>query len=578
MGKVLGFLFFLVIVCHCASRAQIISFPYSEGFEATFITGTNVDFIPNWNGNTVQTASRIFRDGTNMRTGTGALGVVPISSFNGTIIVNLSFATLTNAVASFWARSVQNSTGSRPAIVNFSVSTDGGVNYSAATQIGVDTTFPNQTTPYVNYIYNFPSASFLQPNIKLKIVVSQGSSGSGTTAEFAMDDFQVSGTTVADVTPPAIVSTNVLSSNQLDIKFSEGIEQTSAESSANYSVDNGIGNPSSAMRDASDFTLVHLAFAGSFTSGVTNTITVNNVSDFSANSIGANSPSQFTYNEIATPDSGDVIINEVLFHAESGGKEFVELYNRSHKYFDLRDIYFRDLTYSNPSFPITSTRRILAPGEYVAITEDTNDVISRYFVPNHNSLIQSPNLPTFTDAGDTVRIYKDSTILLDRLVYSEEWQFPLLNSTTGISLERLNPNRATQDSTNWHSAAENVRATPGYKNSQYNETSDDGTEIQIEPETFSPDEDGKDDNVNIHFHFSTPGYVATIQVFDAKGRLIRKLISNELIGNDGTFSWDGLTDKKEKARIGIYIFYIEVFNLEGSTKSYKRTCVLASKF
>jgi hypothetical protein len=576
MRQVLIILFSIIFV-YGSSSGQVTSFPYDEGFESSFITGTNVDFIPDWNGNTVQASSRIFRDGTNMRTGTGALAVIPISSFNGTIIVNLSFSTLTNATANFWARSVQNSTGTRPAIVDFSVSTNGGLNYSAATQIGVDTTFPNQITPYSNFVYNFPSSSFLQPNVKLKIYVAQGSTGSGTTAEFVMDDFQVSGTVVADITPPLIVSANVLLSTQLDVKFSEGMELVSSQVAGNYSVNNGIGSPVSATRDASDVSLIHLVFAIPFPGETISTITINNVKDFSANPIALNSTAQFIYHEVTTPDSGDIIINEVLFHAESLHGEFVELYNRSNKYFDLKDIYFRDLTYSDPSFPITTVRRIFAPGEYVAVTEDSADVASRYFIPSYYSLIQAPDMPVFTDVGDTVRIYKDSTVLLDQLFYSEDWQFPLLNSTTGISLERLNPGRKTQDSSNWHSAAEYVRATPGYRNSQYSESNDNGNEIQVEPETFSPDEDGKDDNVNVHFHFSKPGYSATVQVFDAKGRLIRKLISNELIGNDGIFSWDGLTDKKEKAHIGIYVFFIEVFSLDGETKNYKRACVLASK-
>ena len=34
---------------------------------------------------------------------------------------------------------------------------------------------------------------------------------------------------------------------------------------------------------------------------------------------------------------------------------------------------------------------------------------------------------------------------------------------------------------------------------------------------------------------------------------------------------------KEKARIGIYIIYFEVFDLKGDTKHYKKTAVLASK-
>jgi hypothetical protein len=385
------------------------------------------------------------------------------------------------------------------------------------------------------------------------------------------------GPLIQDSIPPTVTLLNALSSTQLDLKFSEAAEQTTAETIANYSVNNGIGNPSSAFRDGSDFSLVHLTFASPFLSGVENTITINNVSDFASNSIAANSTATFTYYQTEQVEGGDVVINEVLFHAETDGKEFVELYNRSNKYLDLRDIYFYDASVSNPLHPISSSRRVFLPGEYLAITEDPSDVISRYFVENHSSLIEISNLPSLTDDSDTVRISKSSGELLDKLVYFEDWQFPLLNSTAGISLERLNPARPTQDSTNWHSAAENVRATPGYKNSQYSDANTSGNEVEIEPEVFSPDEDGKDDNVNIHFHFSAPGGTATVQVFDAKGRLIRRLISNQLIGNDGTFSWDGLTDKKEKARIGIYIFYVEVFNLQGDTKNYKRTCVLASK-
>ena len=83
--------------------------------------------------------------------------------------------------------------------------------------------------------------------------------------------------------------------------------------------------------------------------------------------------------------------------------------------------------------------------------------------------------------------------------------------------------------------------------------------------------------VNISFHFTTPGYIANVKVFDSKGRPVRKLIENELLGNDGTFTWDGISDDKEKARTGIYVFYIEVFNLDGDIKEYKKTCVLATR-
>ena len=83
--------------------------------------------------------------------------------------------------------------------------------------------------------------------------------------------------------------------------------------------------------------------------------------------------------------------------------------------------------------------------------------------------------------------------------------------------------------------------------------------------------------MNVHYHFDHPGNVANVNVYDAKGRLIRTLINNQLIGNDGSFVWDGITNQQDKARIGMYIFYIEVFDIQGDTKNYKKTCVLASK-
>jgi hypothetical protein len=54
-------------------------------------------------------------------------------------------------------------------------------------------------------------------------------------------------------------------------------------------------------------------------------------------------------------------------------------------------------------------------------------------------------------------------------------------------------------------------------------------------------------------------------------------VRNELLAASGTFFWDGISDEKEKARIGIYIIYFEAFDTKGKLKKYKKTCVLAGK-
>jgi hypothetical protein len=83
--------------------------------------------------------------------------------------------------------------------------------------------------------------------------------------------------------------------------------------------------------------------------------------------------------------------------------------------------------------------------------------------------------------------------------------------------------------------------------------------------------------VSIYFHLGTPGWSASILVFDSNGRLVRTLLNNQLVGTDGVYSWDGINNNREKEQTGIYIIYLKVFNLSGMIKQYKIVCVLNVK-
>jgi hypothetical protein len=156
--------------------------------------------------------------------------------------------------------------------------------------------------------------------------------------------------------------------------------------------------------------------------------------------------------------------------------------------------------------------------------------------------------------------------------------FSLLNTTDGVSLERINFNRPTTDPGNWHSASQNVGfATPGYQNSQFMLSPEGSDEVMITPEIFSPDGDGFNDILAISCNFAEPGYSVTIRIFDSNGREVRLLARNEPAGTGNVFNWDGTTEKREKAAIGIYIIHVEVFNLSGKVKQFKKTAVLGGK-
>lgn len=169
----------------------------------------------------------------------------------------------------------------------------------------------------------------------------------------------------------------------------------------------------------------------------------------------------------------------------------------------------------------------------------------------------------------------DNTIC-DELSYDAEMQYPLINSDDGISLERIAFSRPTSDRTNWHSASEFAGyATPGYLNSQsFNSVAENGL-LAVDPEIFSPDNDGYRDVVTFNYKMDGPGYTGVLQIYDSGGRPVRKLMQNDLLGITGSVSWDGFRDDLTKASIGIYVIYFEAFNTEGNVVKAKKTCVLA---
>jgi hypothetical protein len=169
-------------------------------------------------------------------------------------------------------------------------------------------------------------------------------------------------------------------------------------------------------------------------------------------------------------------------------------------------------------------------------------------------------------------------LVIDELVYHEKWHFRLIVNNEGVSLERINYTKPTNDPLNWHSAASTAGyGTPGYQNSQFMQEKEAQSEISIYPKVFSPDNDGFNDFATVNYHFTRPGFVCNLTIFDASGRPVRYLARSALCGLKGFFRWDGLDEKHQRLSTGIYVLLTEIFALDGTTKKFKDTIVLARK-
>ncbi|AFM04996.1 hypothetical protein Fleli_2635 [Bernardetia litoralis DSM 6794] len=82
---------------------------------------------------------------------------------------------------------------------------------------------------------------------------------------------------------PSISQINVLSKTEIQVIFSEDLETTTAQNISNYTVNNGIGNPTTAVLSGGN--IVTLTFTNQLNSTTTYTLSSQNIQDLAANSI-----------------------------------------------------------------------------------------------------------------------------------------------------------------------------------------------------------------------------------------------------------------------------------------------------
>jgi len=380
---------------------------------------------------------------------------------------------------------------------------------------------------------------------------------------------------------PALSQISITDKFSIVLHFNKLLNLQTLSNTSAYVASNGLGTPILAQPlQSENYDKVELVFGTRFDDAQIYTLTIgSHLRDCADQQLDKNTadfafPQEIAYN--------DVVINELLFNPYSGGSDFVELYNRSQKVISLDSLLLGNRNEAHEIdnlIPLSNEGFLLFPETYLLVTEDMQAVENQYYIKNNSAFFEVKELPSYPDERGSVVLSNQYKKIIDDLDYSEDMQFQLLNDFSGVSLERIDPEQASNKKSNWHSAAGTAGfATPTYKNSQYmqaNQAQND--EINIEPKIFSPDNDGYNDQVNIHYKLAENGWVANIHIYDAKGRLMKRIAQNELLETEGTFAWNGLIDSQQKAPIGMYIIYIELFDLNGNVKKYKKSCVLASK-
>lgn len=267
----------------------------------------------------------------------------------------------------------------------------------------------------------------------------------------------------------------------------------------------------------------------------------------------------FKQNTIA---KGDIIINEVLFNPKEGGVDFVELYNNSSYPINLQNFRLGNRIITNQFY-------VLEADGYVAITTDKSTVYQHYPNAIFDNLLETSALPPYTNQQGNVTLYSDQNTLIDSIYYNSSMHSAHLIDAKGVSLERITIDKNTlQSASTLHGGA-----TPGYRNSVV-DIDIPQNKITLTSKTFSPNGDGFEDELEINYALIKPNYIITIEIYNDKRQLIRKLAHQNLAGTHGKLIWDGKNDSGIACAKGHYICFAQIFNLEGKKQKFKQPFVL----
>jgi len=377
-----------------------------------------------------------------------------------------------------------------------------------------------------------------------------------------------------DVRPDLTSAYYVAGTNSLVLAFSESLDEASL-TNGTFSIEPNL-NIGITIYDNDVLTVL---LEEAVQEGIIYTVTVEGVADCEGNVIGMFNQVKFGLGSLAS--EGDVIVNEIL----SSGSDYVELYNKSDKFVDLSNYSIAhanaDKLDSLVDIKKISEGYLLFPDSYVVLSKDVKSIMSAYggcANLNPQNFIQVASFEIRSDE-DVVAIFEtgDQEKVLDQVKYDDSWHNRLLSATNGIALERIDPDGPSNDVSNWTSASiNNCKGSPSYRNSQFSAgTSLGEDEISIDPKIFSPDIGGNANFTQINYQFDKPDNVMSVTIYDDNGRLIRRIAEGEVVGSSGTYKWNGADDAGEKALMGIYIVFIEVFDLDGNTKTFKETLVVA---
>ncbi|MGD9930074.1 MAG: CotH kinase family protein [Mangrovibacterium sp.] len=229
--------------------------------------------------------------------------------------------------------------------------------------------------------------------------------------------------------------------------------------------------------------------------------------------------------------SGTVVINEIMYNPsnEFDSDDWVELYNNSTRYINLTNWILKDSDDAN-SFNF-APNTVLAPNEYLVVCREPANFS---LIHPETSNVQGPLGFGFSSAGECVRLFDNTSKLVDQVCYASEYPWPTEPNGGGYTLGLNDPNQDNSLASNWFTS-QSMNGSPGKANTAtgVEETvsqSDQSFLLQNYPNPFTG-------NTRIPV-YSQSNETVNISVFNLEGQLVSTVFQGNLSKGYHTFEWE----------------------------------------
>lgn len=373
-----------------------------------------------------------------------------------------------------------------------------------------------------------------------------------------------------DVIPPEITFIGIADTNAVSIHFSEPVF-LSEESDHSFNI-KGHGSVKPVFYTTPLVNdVIELVSKKPFREGDIFTVELANISDCEGNSTGK---LQLEFGLPKIPSVQMIVFNEVMYDPIVGWVEYLEFYNISDHYLDLKDMKISvsgDAYSVGSGYPLGGCSHLIPPKQYVAVCANEGVLRDQWELDLSIDVVEISAWKTLPNEEGYIDLLNRSDIFMERLHYHDSLHHDLLRDPAGVSLERIS---AEHTASTWTSASASVSyGTPGTENSQKSKRNVGGGIVELYPSVISPDLDGYNDFAEVTLRGFPAGSCTSIYITDINGYEVNTIIENAILGGEDSFYWDAHDMDHHLVFPGIYIVHVRVY---GETKEqiFRKSCAL----